>query len=256
MLLPAHRVAHAAQANRHSSPSRVFPACQWENRAYPADNGGTETKGPRSKLNTFKEMNQPMINAELLEKFPGVTRFSMFPNGWKNMEPRSKVSRGKGCYPKISAAHLGRKGTGRNAEGIRNANARHWALRAPSGVVYRIKNLHEFVRNHLDWFDPEDTRLRPRGGFKNASIATYCRAVAGLTGLRSGNKKKVNGSWKGWTWAHGIEYLDVLSRKLSKTAQDELGDIKTPETHSDAVAMAWNRRAEPSSNTSNPAFGS
>jgi hypothetical protein len=68
--------------------------------------------------------------------------------------------------------------------------AKEWVLRAPDGVIWRGRNLYEFVRTHPQLFAPEDREWKRAGGTGNER----CRATTGLAKLR--HQWPV---WKGWT---------------------------------------------------------
>ena len=68
-------------------------------------------------------------------------------------------------------------------------SAKHHELMSPSGTLFKIKNIHEFVRNNPQLFDKIDVvnKRKPNG-------KSYSRATCGLLAVSSGNKK----TWKGW----------------------------------------------------------
>lgn len=81
---------------------------------------------------------------------------------------------------------------------------REWHLRSPNNVEYHFVNLSEFIRTHATLFDPMDLDIR---------------AQRGLGMIRpSDTRKKVAGTWKGWTWISVREVFanngkDLLDRK-------------------------------------------
>lgn len=77
-------------------------------------------------------------------------------------------------------------------KGPDQAVAREWALQAPDGMVWRGRNLYEFVRTHPDLFAPEDRAWKRAGG----TGTEYCAATVGLGKLR--HQRPI---WKGWTLA-------------------------------------------------------
>lgn len=74
-----------------------------------------------------------------------------------------------------------------------NIHAKEWVLIAPDGRVYRIRNLHHFVRTHQHLFAPDDVEWKRQGG-KRGSGGEYCNATSGLQGVKGGKAK----SWRGW----------------------------------------------------------
>lgn len=77
-------------------------------------------------------------------------------------------------------------------KGPDQAAAREWVLQDPDGVIWRVRNLYEFVRTHSDLFEPGDTVWKRAKGGSNE----WCRATAGLGKLRHQRP-----GWKGWTLA-------------------------------------------------------
>ena len=83
--------------------------------------------------------------------------------------------------------------------------AKEWRLRSPQNVVYRFKNLLNFVCTHKELFLEEDLKRN---------------AASGLSALRPTNNY-VHGSWKGWTWDSHIEGFynggeDLLDRVVKQ----------------------------------------
>jgi hypothetical protein len=102
-------------------------------------------------------------------------------------------------------------------KGVNHCAAVIWRLRSPRGLTFEFKNLAEFLRGNASLFNDEDVVFRLKG------TTLTCKAYAGLATLRPykrcGNpKKRVAGSWKGWTWVSGIEEIsnprraDLLAR--------------------------------------------
>ena len=106
----------------------------------------------------------------------------------------------------------------RSQKGIQNATAQNWKLRNSRGVVFYFKNLADFIRRQPCLFDDDDVRWVFRG------TSEICRAYSGLSSikpiLKNGKpKKRVEGSWKGWTWVSICERRfndgnDLLERKM------------------------------------------
>ena len=91
--------------------------------------------------------------------------------------------------------------------GIKHHAGRKWHIRSPSNVEYHFVNLLEFIRTHSHLFDPDDIPVK---------------AHRGIQGIRpSDTRKRVNGSWKGWTWISYCEAFynssdDLLDRNVEK----------------------------------------
>lgn len=90
---------------------------------------------------------------------------------------------------RASAGQRGKVMGGAGARGPKHYFARSFALRSPDGVVYRGRNIIDFVRTHPELFEADD--LRERAG--------TCRAAKCLSRLRPTVKSPAS-SWKGWTW--------------------------------------------------------
>ena len=87
------------------------------------------------------------------------------------------------------------------AKGPNHARATKFRFRSPDGVVYKGRNVLNFVRAHENLFDPEDVvwRRPPLQRAKSKRLAhPQCRASKGLANL-FGESKFVRFSWKGWT---------------------------------------------------------
>ena len=94
---------------------------------------------------------------------------------------QSGVSHSHSRRVAISKSHL--------QHGEDHTSAKHHELVSPSGALFRIKNIHEFVRNNPQLFEPADVVIR-----RKPSRKSYSRATSGLSAVSSGNKK----TWKGW----------------------------------------------------------
>ena len=107
------------------------------------------------------------------------------------------------CLSEALTGHL--KGTEKTRRGsARHIRALHFWVKTPAGVPYQVDNLSEFVRSHLELFDPEDVvnRSRVRASYQS-------RATAGLGKLQAVVGTRL--SWKGWTLAFGCR--DELGRQ-------------------------------------------
>jgi len=78
------------------------------------------------------------------------------------------------------------------AMGEDHFEAKEWRLISPYGDVYRFRNLHHFVRENPDLFNPDDVIWKGRSN-------RWCRATAGICSIRP-NRKKPASEWKGWFW--------------------------------------------------------
>lgn len=76
---------------------------------------------------------------------------------------------------------------------VNNIRAKEWVLVAPDDKIYRITNLHHFVRNNPHLFNAKDVEWKRQGG-KRGTGGEYCNATAGLSNVRSGKSS----AWKGW----------------------------------------------------------
>lgn len=82
--------------------------------------------------------------------------------------------------------------------GENHVTAAVFSIRSPAGVHYRFKNLRHFIRCNQSLFEDGDAvwvsyGIRPG--------QTSCKAYAGIHSIKpSDRKKRINGSWKGWTW--------------------------------------------------------
>ncbi len=89
-----------------------------------------------------------------------------------------------------SAAQRGKAVSGLTAKGPDHIFAADFALRDPEGEVWTGRNIIDFVRAHLELFDPADLVWK----------AGHCRASKGLSKLRPTLVAPKPG-WKEWTWA-------------------------------------------------------
>lgn len=87
---------------------------------------------------------------------------------------------------------------GKMQAGENNINARVWHLRSPRGRGFHFRNLVHFIRTNPDLFTDDQIRWKTRG---NSPRNLRCNAVNGLSSLNP-NNKRVQGSWRGWTWLH------------------------------------------------------
>jgi hypothetical protein len=89
-------------------------------------------------------------------------------------------------------------------KGIKHHAGRNWSIRSPSNVSYKFVNLSEFIRNNAHLFHPDDIPVK---------------ALRGIGMLRpSETRKRISGTWKGWTWISHIESIyndkkDLLNRQ-------------------------------------------
>jgi hypothetical protein len=90
-------------------------------------------------------------------------------------------------------------------KGVKHHAGRKWHIRSPSNVSYHFVNLSEFIRNNSHLFHPDDI---PR------------KAIRGIGMLRpSDSRKRISGTWKGWTWI-----------SLTETYQNNSDDLLSRET--------------------------
>jgi hypothetical protein len=80
---------------------------------------------------------------------------------------------------------------------VEHIAAKEWSLKAPSGVVYRFRNLKQFLRGNAELFDVEDVIWKEVPGRPSQA---WCRAFHGLSRLRPSCVKLLP-DWKGWTWS-------------------------------------------------------
>ena len=92
-----------------------------------------------------------------------------------------------------------------------NISAVWWRVRDARGRVHEFKNLSWFITAHPDLFLEDDI---------NWENPTRSKAYAGISSIKPlGNRKRVNGTWKGWTWYSQTERLfnggdDLLDRPI------------------------------------------
>lgn len=96
----------------------------------------------------------------------------------------------------------GREKSEKCQKGIKNHAAKMWHLRSPENIEHHFINLCEFIRCNQNLFNEEDI---------------HHKALKGIGMLRPTNRKKILGSWKGWTWISYSETFtnggkDLLSR--------------------------------------------
>lgn len=81
----------------------------------------------------------------------------------------------------------------RSGRGVGNVHATDWHILSPTGVEYKFKNLHEFVRSNPGLFVENDRTWKRKSG----TGGEYCNATSGIGSLKNGGSK----IWKGWTMA-------------------------------------------------------
>ena len=90
-----------------------------------------------------------------------------------------------------------------------NFSAKWWRVRDDRGRIHEFKNLSWFIKVNPELFLAEDI---------NWKDATRSRAYGGISSIRpSSTRRRVNGTWKGWTWYSQTERLkneghDLLDR--------------------------------------------
>ena len=101
-------------------------------------------------------------------------------------------------------------------KGIKHHAGRKWHIRSPSNVTFHFVNLSEFIRQHRHLFHPDDVPVK---------------ALRGIGMLRpSETRKRISGTWKGWTWVSHIESIyndkeDLLSRSNKVLTDTNLRNI-------------------------------
>jgi hypothetical protein len=99
---------------------------------------------------------------------------------------------------------LSRSKNPRSIKGTEHALALIWRFRDARGRHYEFKNLAHFIRNNEQLFEPYQTIWTKMGR------GVCCTAYHGLASLRPVHRngklrKKVAGSWFGWTWISAVE---------------------------------------------------
>jgi len=128
----------------------------------------------------------------------------------RTIDERRKWGRDAGlkCAEKATPEFFERRGK-RVAEAVE----KEWTLRAPNGVHYSFTNLREFVRTHAHLFSEDELKVLRDG---------KTRAINGLHGLRpSDTRKRVHGSWHGWTWRLPTDGRRIESVYASPNASGE-----------------------------------
>jgi hypothetical protein len=91
-------------------------------------------------------------------------------------------------------------------KGIKHHAGRKWHIRSPSNVEYRFLNLAEFIRRNPHLFDPADVPVK---------------AMRGIGMLRpSDTRKRISGTWKGWTWISLCEVFNNSGNDLLHRVAD------------------------------------
>jgi hypothetical protein len=120
----------------------------------------------------------------------------------RNLDARKKSSACKAATRKMIEVMMQ---SDKCKAGLKHHAGRKWHLRSPSNVEYHFLNLSEFIRTHSHLFDEGDIPVK---------------AHRGIQGLRpSDTRKRVNGTWKGWTWISYCEAFynssdDLLDRNV------------------------------------------
>jgi hypothetical protein len=87
-----------------------------------------------------------------------------------------------------------------------NFSSKWWRVRDYRGRIHEFKNLSWFIKANTELFLPEDIKCK---------VTTRCKAYGGIKSLRpSPTRRRVNGSWKGWTWYSQTERLTNEGRDL------------------------------------------
>jgi hypothetical protein len=141
-----------------------------------------------SRIKAGKLLQSPEIRKRRLESW------MQSPLAAKAVETmREALARSEKCQP-----------------GIKNHAARMWHIRSPDNVPYHFRNLAEFIRVNPHLFNPDDIPVK---------------AIRGIGMLRpSDTRKRISGTWKGWTWISLIETFhngenDLLSRANIKASE-------------------------------------
>lgn len=121
---------------------------------------------------------------------------------------RKFISQGRNCRAehvssctreKLSLAALGKpqRAPKTKKNSPINARAIHTWIRNPSNQVFRIDNLHRFIRFNPNLFSHEDVIWKPWSRGEGSTPTVACRASRGLRDVCCGR----SGTWKGWTLA-------------------------------------------------------
>jgi hypothetical protein len=124
---------------------------------------------------------------------------------------------------------LARSKNPRSAKGPSHGCATVFHLRDRNNKVYQFKNLAHFIRENESMFSDGDAVWKPIG-----SSGETCRAYEGLLSLRPFTrdgtpKRRVAGSWKGWTWVSLTEVFhnqgeDLILRPKDPSPNKEARD--------------------------------
>jgi hypothetical protein len=125
----------------------------------------------------------------------------------------------------------------RSAKGEAHCSAIIWRIRDYRGKTYEFKNLAEFIRRHSDLFDANDVVWTQR-----TNSTMLCLAYSGIQSLRPYRRdgtqvRRVQGSWKGWTWISGLEdeqtprRADLLDRQNAEVSRGD-GSASQPQEKS------------------------
>lgn len=142
-------------------------------------------------------------------------------------EKKEKIRRAnKGKIPSIACIEAGKvahKGVEETSLLTRKgathfSSIRAW-LRSPTGKVYHVVNVCQFVRDHAELFDSKDL-IPTRPG---RMPADYCNAM-GCLGMVARIGKSAIPTWKGWTRVTAAECnlndgVDLLQRGFSQSRQ-------------------------------------
>ncbi|MGJ8518474.1 hypothetical protein LMG33810_002848 [Carnimonas sp. LMG 33810] len=157
---------------------------------------------PTSK-NDWSSVDWALDN-HTIAKYLGCTHWTV--GKWRHRlghgKAPSRVRKDKECS-RPHSAEWGRKhqhiataaalNSPRSARGVGNVNATYWWLISPTGTVYFVRNLYDFVRSNPTLFQARDREWKRKGG-KRGTGGEYCNATAGIQNIRCGRAN----SWKGW----------------------------------------------------------
>lgn len=175
--------------------TRVLSQKQIESLKRGAASGAAKFRSPEVRAKAIDSMRKTYALGNWKRKTPEeYSRIGKLARSKVNPQNMLKANR------KLGEARRGRRNPpGRSEIGENHWHSKEWAFKSPAGVLYRFKNLSEFVRTHSDLFDPEDAEFKRHRS----------RASHGLSTLYSKDGK--NCSWKGWT-AVAFEERDYLGR--------------------------------------------